>query len=382
MLPLSHIALEPGDILAFDGHDGRFRVTQTVAGEALEVEAVRIDPAIKRWAVTPLVAPRAGGGRRTFGAPEVAAWDMPLLSDAEDSDRVLLAAYADPWPDRLAAYIVKGGLPETDVRAGLTRAAVMGRTHWDFYSGPRDRWDDGNRVEVEVFGPRGLESREALDVLNGANRLAIENPDGAWEIVAFRHAELTAPQRYRLSGFLRGMRGTEGAMRHPNPAGARLVLLDEAVATAPIAPEERGAVLTFRVGPASAPPSADTYRETQAVHRNLGKRPYAPAHLIAWRAGDGGVEIRWVRRARIGGDDWAAPDVPLGESVERYQIQLSKDGAPLRSYVVDRPVGRYAPEDQMADFSGGLAWGGVRIEVSQISEAYGAGASASLLIWL
>ena len=53
-------------------------------------------------------------------------------------------------------------------------------------------------------------------------------------------AELLAPGRYRLTRLLRGQRGTEGAMGNPVPAGARVVVLDTALASLPIAEADLG----------------------------------------------------------------------------------------------------------------------------------------------
>ena len=47
-------------------------------------------------------------------------------------------------------------------------------------------------------------------------------------------AELIAPKRYRLSRLLRGQRGTEAAIGDPAAAGARIVVLDEALVPLPV----------------------------------------------------------------------------------------------------------------------------------------------------
>ena len=72
-------------------------------------------------------------------------------------------------------------------------------------------------------------------------------------------AELLAPGRYRLTRLLRGQRGTEGAMGNSAPAGARVVVLDTALASLPIAEADIGIPWNWRIGPASRLVSDETY---------------------------------------------------------------------------------------------------------------------------
>jgi hypothetical protein len=82
----------------------------------------------------------------------------------------------------------------------------------------------------------------------------------------------------------------------------------------------------------------------------------------------------WVRRTRIDGDGWEAPEVPLGEGAELYQLEildgLGGDGAP--SFL-------YTAAMQTADF-GSPQWN-VAIRVTQMSASYGAGAPAEALTY-
>jgi hypothetical protein len=87
----------------------------------------------------------------------------------------------------------------------------------------------------------------------------VEHAPGTWEVLQAGSAELVGPGRYRLTRLLRGQRGTEGAMGNPAPAGARVVLLDEALASLPIAEAELGLPATWRIGPASLPWTDATY---------------------------------------------------------------------------------------------------------------------------
>ncbi|MEG8037880.1 hypothetical protein QP166_00410 [Sphingomonas sp. LR60] len=59
-----------------------------------------------------------------------------------------------------------------------------------------------------------------------------------------------------------------------------------------------------------------------AVTSGRSLAPPAPVRLRATRRGDGGLDVRWVRRSRLGwrwGDDG---DAPLGEERERYRVTI------------------------------------------------------------
>ena len=40
---------------------------------------------------------------------------------------------------------------------------------------------------------------------------------------------------------------------------------------------------------------------------------------------NGDIEVTWVRRSRLGGDDFEAAEIPLGEVCEAYQISVMAD---------------------------------------------------------
>ena len=52
---------------------------------------------------------------------------------------------------------------------------------------------------------------------------------------------------------------------------------------------------------------------------------------------NGQITLSWIRRTRIGGDSWAGLDVPLGEEIERYRVQLWKEGVVIAEYETSEP---------------------------------------------
>jgi hypothetical protein len=131
---------------------------------------------------------------------------------------------------------------------------------------------------------------------------------------------------------------------------------------------ERALTRTLRVGPARSDISDPAYVELTGAPAGVGLRPFAPAHLRARRLG-GDVAVRWVRRTRIGGDDFAAVEVPLGEAREAYRVTIRQGATVLRRAEVAAPAFDYTAAMQAAD---GVS-GSVTIGVAQLSTSYGYG---------
>lgn len=99
-----------------------------------------------------------------------------------------------------------------------------------------------------------------------------------------------------------------------------------------------------------------------------GLRPLSPCQLRAEADGTG-WQIGWIRRTRIGGDDWEAMDVPLGEASERYILRILEGQVIRRETVVSAPEWHYSDALKAAD---GIA-GAFSVEVAQVSDIYGPG---------
>ena len=85
----------------------------------------------------------------------------------------------------------------------------------------------------------------------------------------------------------------------------------------------------------------------------------------------GDIHLSWIRRTRIGGDNWQAPDVPLGEEGELYAIGIHDGAAVKRTLSSATPEAIYTAAMQMEDFGGPVAlldW-----SVRQMSAAFGRG---------
>ena len=324
-LPPSRLALDPADVVTL-AHDGRhipLRLVSIADAEARGIEAVRQD---REAHDLPPGSPRPSSLSQTvvFGAPEVALLDLPQLTEDQPAHRPFAAAHAVPWPGEMAVFRSSS----TDGFELLTTfggRARIGTLVSEFYAGPTSRFDFGNALVIDLLSGT-LESVTDLTLFGGANAIAVESAPGIWEIVQAGAADLIAPGRYRLTRLLRGQRGTEGAMGDPAPVGARMVVLDEALASLSIAEADLGLPWNWRIGPASRSVSDETYVAASFNPVGVGLRPFSVAHVEQpWRKprATGDLTIRWTRRSRaLAADSWGGLEVPLAEELEAYEVEI------------------------------------------------------------
>lgn len=248
----------------------------------------------------------------------------------------------------------------------LPSRAVMGVTLAPLAAARPGVPDRGPALRVRVKGGN-LRSVTRNAMMAGANVLAIGGgPSGNWEVMQFLDARLVGPGEWEIEGRLRGQAGTDALMPEVWPAGSVVVLMDGAPRQVDLPADARGQLRHWRIGPSSRAPDDESYRAQSRVFAGAGLRPLSPCHLTV-----AGREVAWVRRTRIGGDGWDAPEVPLGEAFERYVVRLVRDGTELHRDEVSRPAWAI-PESVWARAAAG---GGFAVEVAQLSETYGPGPS-------
>ncbi|MFN3577575.1 MAG: glycoside hydrolase TIM-barrel-like domain-containing protein, partial [Tabrizicola sp.] len=383
-LPPSRLALDPADVVML-AHDGRavpLRLISIADADARGVEAVRQD---REAYDLPPGAPRPSALSQAvvFGAPEAVLLDLPQLTEDQPPHRPFAAAHAVPWPGEIAVF----RSPSTDGFELLTSfgtRARIGALVSDFYAGPTSRFDLGNALVVHLLTGT-LESVTDLTLFGGANALAIESAPGVWEIVQAGAAELLAPGRYRLTRLLRGQRGTEGAMGNPAPAGARAVVLDDSLASLPIAEADIGIPWNWRIGPASRPVSDETYVAQSFTPQAVGLRPFSVVHVEQpWRKPrtPGDLTIRWTRRSRaLSADSWGGLEVPLGEELEAYEVEIL-DGATVKRVLNTTTTSAiYTAAQQTADWGAPLGPSDtLDLRISQLSALVGRGAPKTVTL--
>lgn len=267
-----------------------------------------------------------------------------------DSLKVCNACYDERHPqdmvrgivDMQAAQFVS---PEFTDKFTLP-ADVIGVTTDVFAAGPEELFDDTNSLKVQLISG-ALPTGSELDILNGANLVAVEGPDG-WEVLQYTIASLTAPSTYSLTHLLRARYGTELAMGTLS-AGSPFVYLGQASAANSI---------------------------FMRNYLQVGDKLFSPVNIQAYED-SGDVVIGWTRRSRIPSielDDWGDSfAAPLDSQDERWAVEvLSPGGEVVRTLeALGGPQVTYSAAAHLADW--GARQAVLTVKVYQVDVAQGRG---------
>jgi hypothetical protein len=230
-------------------------------------------------------------------------------------------------------------------------------------------WDDTSTVDVIVQSDDELESRTDLEVLGGANALAL----GA-ELIRFATASLIAARTYRLSRLLRGRAGTE-SFTGSHAIGEVGVLVEPAKWIRAGGPADTGNARHYK--PVTAGTEVEAVDAVAFTSAGLARKPRAVSHVTGSRDGSDNLTIDFVRRTRHSGE-WksgaGSGTVPLNEDAEAYEIDVLDQASPqtvVRTIAVSAPTASYTAAQQTAD---GLTPGDpVEVDVYQVSAQVGRG---------
>jgi hypothetical protein len=383
-LPPSRLALDPADVirLAHDGREVELRLTAIADAAARGIEAMRQDR--EAYDLPPGAArPATLAAPVVWGAPEVVMLDLPQLSEDQPAYRPLIAAHANPWPGTLAVFRSAASDGFQLLTTFGTRARV-GTLVSDLWPGPTSRFDLGNELTVDLWTGT-LESVTDIALFGGANAIAVESATGAWEILQAGSAELVAPGRYLLTRLLRGQHGTEAAMGNPTPAGARMIVLDTALASLPIGIADLNLPWNWRVGPTARAVTDESYTATAFAPEGRGLLPFAPVHVAQpWRQGrvPGDLTIRWTRQSRsLDADAWEQVEVPLGEDSESYEVEVLQGAAVKRTLTSSTTSVLYTAAQQSTDWGAPLGPGDtLSVRIFQLSPRLGRGTPAAVTL--
>jgi hypothetical protein len=366
-LPPSLVAIEAGDVLVIGGEQsGPFVVTALTDGTARQASVLALPPETTAAIVTdrPLPAATAASPR---ALPLVDAAHLPNDPAAPGASRLLLAASSSPWP---------GSVEITDDGSGAALATLTGRGSLGglaapLLPGPVAVWDDAAALSVTLYWGHLASAADAA-VLAGANRLAIRNDAGEWEVIGFANAALTAPATYRLAHLLRGQGGTVHAVGSA-AAGNPVMVLDAGADAVPVPTDWFGQTLDLRAYAGRT----DAVGTAVSAPVDLAPAlPLAPVHLAASRdAASGDITLSWIRCSRSDTDSWATTDAPLDVTPEAYAVTILDGTTAVRSLAAASPAVTYAAAEQTADF--GSLPVGFGFTVAQVSPTLGPGLAAT-----
>ena len=370
------IHLEPGDCVALDaiGHTGLFRIKRITDRGVREVEAQTVDT-VSADLTAAIVTPVAIKAPAIAGKPQVVVVDLPIIKGTTPVLQAIAAA-ADPWPGSLTVWRSPDGA-NWSAFGTMDRPATMGLTTTPLGPGPLWRWDMANSVTVK-FGSGSLSSVGDFAALSGDVSLGLQGPDGLWEVIGFSKAELIADKTWRLSRLLRGLGGSEARANRLLAAGARVVLLDQALLPIASGASSLGASWNWRVVASAYDYMHPTAVALSTVAGGDALRPLSPVNASAKRSASG-VSFLFIRRARINADIWDVAEIPLDEGSERYELDILKKGSVVRTIsVAGAPSVFYPSSLELADF--GTPQSSLALRLYQLSDAVGRGAALEVTL--
>jgi hypothetical protein len=372
------LALEPADaiLLPIEGRMERVRLTsgnQAVQG-LLTYEALRDDDGV--FVSYAIGSPNSGSGVVNVpnypGEVNAVILDLPPLRD-EDNDGGYYAAInaigSTNWGGATLFRSADGGVTYEMV-GNTALQATIGTLDAALPSGPSTIQDEGNELLVTLTSGE-LESIVWDSLLVGYNAAAI-GADGRWEVIQFQTAELVTGRQWRLTGLLRGRRGTEWAIGL-SQSGDAFVLLDEALIRVSSNVSAIGAAR--KIKPALASMSIEEVEAIDFTPQGVPLKPFAGVDATGARDISDNLTITWIRRARLGQELPSGSDIALYEAAEAYEVEIldstSSPQTVLRTIPATTPSVAYSATDQTTDF--GSAQSAVTVRIYQLSAIVGRG---------
>jgi GTA TIM-barrel-like domain/Putative phage tail protein len=375
-LPPEHADLEVGDCISVAAAGAAtYRIERITYGDtqAIEARKAKTYPLISTG--KSLIARKSRPlDIAASGRANIVVMDLPgpVVQNGLESPVVRVAAFAKPWKRQL----VLASQDQGDVPIGrINEPAIMGEivvAAADNCKGRRS----GKSLTVRLYGG-ALQSVSMAALLSGANIAAIKSTSGAWEIVQFQTAEEISAQTWKLTGLLRGQRGTQDAMLAGMAVGAPFIILDGAVTELSFA-GSFSAARSLRVGPAGKSVIDASWQTVSTGTLTRSVSPLAPEQLRVKTIGTGQT-FQWIRCGRSNADDWDLTEIPLGETSESYTIRIVNGlNVTVRTATPATPEFTYLTSQRLADL--GAANAPFKFRVKQNSALPGLGLEAELQI--
>jgi hypothetical protein len=330
-LPWTYLYLYPGykiTITRAEGFTHVLKLTSISGGIGiLECEGVAIEPAS-------FTQPASGSGGPPWIPPLpipamtiISLLDCPLLRDGDETVNYGIGFYM-------------AGVPRTGVKQKWTGYALYANRNneWVFVGSSTRRATIGTVVSVTALNTTDTSvidrtgtivvdlygTTEHLESITEATMLADATKNVALMgemIIQYANATQVSgyPNRWQLFTLLNGRRGTEKRVTD-SFVGKKFVVVNEAVKFVPARLGDRSSLFNYRavtvgqsLGDAATVPFTWTGKALM---------PLSPVNIRGKRDSDGNLLIKWTRRSRVGPGMIPGSDVPLGEEIETYDVEI------------------------------------------------------------
>lgn len=366
--------ISAGDCIEFSDQPGRSWKVNTIERGLAQTVTLQSSSEFPSISASKIQTPSINISPVFYGQPEALLLDLPLLKSSDQNKLIThVAISALPWAGNYSAYS-SFDIEGFSNRASVETQATIGTLLQPLEKGSLGIWDRKNELTVSLING-SFESVSELALLNGANVIAVEALNGSFEVLQFASANLQNDGTWKLSKLLRGQLGTEVEMQSTAAAGAKVVLINQALYPLEMSEVEIGSPYNWRIGPSRDLVSSDNYTSLQKTYTARSHKMFSPVHLRAMQSNDGDITLSWVRRTRIDGDSWQGSDVPLDATSELYQITILDENSSVKRQITAENSS-YVYEHSLIQTDFGSAETGFTFLVSQISSSGIAGNAA------
>lgn len=249
--------------------------------------------------------------------------DIPILQDSDDNAGFYVAARGNKSSYPGALIVDSTDNVTFRTRTSILESAILGTT-----STALTDWTGGNEMDnfssVTVnMGEFGILTSSTRPIV--LNDLSVNLILIGEEILQFVTATLVSTGVYKLTGLLRGLRGTERNMTGHSTTERAIVLRDFGLRRIVSQNSELGLSRFYRGVTSGRLVSTAT---SQSFTNNaVGLKPFDPVNLRVSRDLSNNAHITWDRRTRLSTRLIGALGVsaPLGEESERYELDIYSD---------------------------------------------------------
>jgi hypothetical protein len=381
-LPPTYLHLEPADVVTVETPESNIKLRLTsvnyTSDDLVECKAKYADSAI-------YTSTAVGEEPTTTGGTVIqpTTWssyvllDIPTILSSQPTYSFGVAMYGgnSGWGGGVLMQSKDDGTSWASVAELAAPGAITGICS-NSIGVVESRLIDNSSILDVTLRTGELFSVTELAMLNGANYFAY-GADGRWEIIAAKTCTLVSGKSYTLKDMLRGRFGTEWAMS-THSAGDVVVLLDtNDVETILSESSQIGLPYLYRGVTLNRDIDSDTNRTF--TYRGINLKPLSPVYVT----GVGSLvtndwTLSWIRRTRIGGEWRDGVDADLGESLEKYEVDIFSNSSYTtvkRTLTVYSQTATYTSAQQVTDF--GANQTSLYFKVYQISSIVGRGVGAS-----
>ena len=164
-----------------------------------------------------------------------------------------------------------------------------------------------------------LETRTEEQVRNNSNLLAYGRP-GNWEIMKFLNSTLIDDDTFRISGLLRGQKGTQYTMGLHQEGDQVVVLAADSVYRMSMLPTNYFHRWRLYL-PITIGMNFDEVFKMADQSRGIAVSPNAPNHIKSYRNAVGDITITWRPSLRFN-DEWVEGYSPLPDDSDVFEVQI------------------------------------------------------------